>query len=770
MSHGFQGFQDYTQSSALERFVDGLERAIKELASSSTDGRGTPRSVSVTHALPFRRDAYTLTWIPCVGNPSSRSGRSGLSGRSSQSSQPDGPTVVDMVSHEVKYHDWFLPEDCIVLEPESYSRRILTSEEYHTVLSAVALALDSLDSLVGGGELAAATLPAVYIPRHDARRDACGGVRKVAVVGNRNDDAGDDRRRQTRTQWFDCDSVHGRVGEASMWMSDLGRRLDMFAGRLEGAGRDRVRRAAEAVRDCEAAGEPGIGPGIGPGTGPGLEREGVVCSSKRTYHVYRKEFVADGAGCPRDAHDVDQTQGQRQREWDAGMAWAPWVAQDDPVGGIEVDVIVNDALEDTRLALASGDCADSTASSSSPFADAVLEAERNHVRRAYRIYAMDAEHAADTGNRSFLPLQVADVSRKFLRCVDVESLDREAVCAFPVRPGVQSGRDGFAARLHACLRWYRIFLEHEHEREREGEDQRVDRNNADTDADADADADGRGALTIEDVLGESWWVARADELGVDVEPPVAEEDVQHIIQNVVASQEAWDARGVPLIDVAALHATTIPDALRGVMQVWKAFADSEALPTMGPREAMGRMIAGLFRSACAILRQSQSERVRRQVEALRCHSDPVLRDLVDRASAAAKSSGADVSPVYGVSNVLGCIEHTAAAAASLYQRLEGLDARVAQTIVEGMLSNATIDSPNVGCPLADEDVGDLARADRDKGGPVGLDGPVSIEHVIEVSDVTASGRGTVTGGAPRHRMYVNRLPNEVRVATSVTDG
>lgn len=746
MSHGFQGFQDYTQSSALERFVDGLERAIKEL----TDGRGTPRSVSVTHALPFRRDAYTLTWIPCVGNPSSRSGRS------SQSSQPDGPTVVDMVSHEFKYHDWFLPEDCIVLEPESYSRRILTSEEYHTVLSAVALALDSLDSLTGAGELAAATLPAVYIPRHDARRDACGGVRKVAVVGNRNDDTGVDMRRQTRTQWFDCDSVHGRVREASMWMRDLGRRLDMFAGRLEGAGRDRVRRAAEAVRDCEAAGEPGIG--------PGLEREGVVCSSKRTYHVYRKAFVADGAGCPRDAHDVDQTQGRLQREWDAGMAWAPWVAQDDPVGGIEVDVIGNDALEDTRLALGPGDCADSTASSSSPFADAVLEAERNHVRRAYRIYAMDAEHTTDTGNRSFLPLQVADVSRKFLRCVDVESLDREAVCAFPVRPGVQSGRDGFAARLHACIRWYRIFLEHE--LEREGEDQRVDREN-DNDAD---NADGRGALTIEDVLVESWWVARADELGVDVEPPVAADDVQHIIQNVVASQEAWDARGVSLIDVAALHATAIPDALRGVMQVWKAFADSEALPTMGPREAMGRMIAGLFRSACAILRQSQSERVRRQVDALRCHSDPVLRDLVDRASAAAKSSGADVSPVYGVSNVLGCIEHTAAAASSLYQRLEGLDARVAQTIVEGMLSNATMDSPNVGCPLADEDVDDLACADCDKGGPVGLDGPVSIEHVIEVNDVTASGRGMVTGGAPRHRMYVNRLPNEVRVATSVTDG
>jgi len=530
----------------------------------------------------------------------------------------------------------------------------------------------------------------------------------------------------------------------------------MFAGRLEGAGRDRVRRAAEAVRDCEAAGEPGIG--------PGLEREGVVCSSKRTYHVYRKAFVADGAGCPRDAHDVDQTQGRLQREWDAGMAWAPWVAQDDPVGGIEVDVIGNDALEDTRLALGPGDCADSTASSSSPFADAVLEAERNHVRRAYRIYAMDAEHTTDTGNRSFLPLQVADVSRKFLRCVDVESLDREAVCAFPVRPGVQSGRDGFAARLHACIRWYRIFLEHE--LEREGEDQRVDREN-DNDAD---NADGRGALTIEDVLVESWWVARADELGVDVEPPVAADDVQHIIQNVVASQEAWDARGVSLIDVAALHATAIPDALRGVMQVWKAFADSEALPTMGPREAMGRMIAGLFRSACAILRQSQSERVRRQVDALRCHSDPVLRDLVDRASAAAKSSGADVSPVYGVSNVLGCIEHTAAAASSLYQRLEGLDARVAQTIVEGMLSNATMDSPNVGCPLADEDVDDLACADCDKGGPVGLDGPVSIEHVIEVNDVTASGRGMVTGGAPRHRMYVNRLPNEVRVATSVTDG
>ena len=702
MSHGFH---DYTQSSALERFIDGVERSLKELLSEETSASSTARSVSLTHALPFRKDPYILTWLP-GGSSIAGATSSPLSG-----SLPDSGSVSSahgrapwmataLVSHDVKYHDWFLPHACIIMEPDSYSRRILTNEEYHTLLSAVAVALDAL---AGSSIAETGALPPVYLPRQDARRDASGGVRKVMLAGDDTEKNGK-QTASTSTQWFDCDSVHGRVREVSAWVGDVGRRLELFAGRLHGTDRDRLCRVAEAVREGEEV---------------SICDEGVICCSKRTFHVYCK---VNGT-----SRDGRQPEGREQPRWDAQMAWAPWVMQDDPVGGVEVDMVEADGVAVAH---------EIDPLSETPFSDTVSVP---NTRRSLRIYAMDAEHAPDTGTRSFLPLQVVDVSRKFLRCVDVESLDEQAVRGFPVRPCVQSGGAGFAARLHVCLRWYRLLREHERDA--------VD-------------------LSIEDVIDESWWVARADELGVDIEPPIAPDDVTQIVESVLGSSDAWDARGVPVIDVLSLHATTIPDSLRGVMQVWSAFANLESLPTMGASEAMGRMIIGLFRAACATLRQCKSDIVRRQVAALRAASESVLRKFLELQVTGSVDCGtaneADMAPMYGISNVLGCIEHASAAVASLRQRLDGLEAQTINRLVDGMLSNAMRSCPNAGFLLTEEDVNALVCADRS--GAVGLDGPVSIEHVVEVHDRNDSSRACVT---PRHRMYISRLPNEVRIATTI---
>jgi hypothetical protein len=92
------------------------------------------------------------------------------------------------------------------------------------VISAVAVALDNL---VASGALGVEqlTIP-VYVPRHDARRDACGGLRKV-VAGEAGDGEGMRHGRPRMwTQWFECDSVHGRVEEASAWVGDLVRGLN----------------------------------------------------------------------------------------------------------------------------------------------------------------------------------------------------------------------------------------------------------------------------------------------------------------------------------------------------------------------------------------------------------------------------------------------------------------------------------------------------------------------------------------------------------------
>lgn len=763
MSHGFH---DYTVSSAFERFVDGVERALTELLSSppcSTGGSQgltrtvVPRSVSVEHSFPFRKDAYALTLLP------------GRDGEASSARLVTGYGAVDFVSHASKFHDWFLPGDCIVLEPESYSRRILTSAEYHTVISGVAVALDNLlpSDALGAHQL---TIP-VYVPRHDARRDACGGLRKV-IFGEADDGRGlATGRKCTRTQWFECDSVHGRVDEASAWVGGLVQRLEMLAARLHGVDADRMRAAIDQMVDASLSGED---------VATALAQRGIMCASKRTFHLYRKSGRSNGQGDGDARVDnegsalaVTASDGDWDGAgmcWDRGMIWAPWVSQDDPVGGVEADVLEVDGsvgcgLE--RVERVEG----VEESTSMPFAAAVASGipGSQHVC----LFAMDAGHTSDTGDRSFLPLQVEDVSRKFLRCLDVESLEEGDMHGFPVRPEVQSGRDGFAARLHACLRWYRMLRLHEME---EGQARGV-----------------HERLCMDDVLGNAWWVARAEELGVEVESAVAREDVAVILENAASSLDTWESRGLRAMDVVALYSATIPESLRGVLQVWKACVDvgmatqghqdegiGDMMLALEPSRAMIHIFIGLFRAALAVLAQSSSGIVRRQVNALRDCSERLLEDLVN-ITRNSSDIDASLSPLYGISNVLGCIEHTAAAAASLHQRLAGLpcgEEDMKSRIVEGLITNAIGHSPNVGHALLSDELEALVVAD-DQGDSIGLDGPVSIEHVIEIvgdshdgvcaTNVTDATKATVAAKAPttRHRMYVSRLPSEVRIATSI---
>lgn len=344
---------------------------------------------------------------------------------------------------------------------------------------------------------------------------------------------------------------------------------------------------------------------------------------------------------------------------------------------------------------------------------------------------------------------------------------------FPVRPEVQSGRDGFAARLHACLRWYRMLRLHEME---EGQARGV-----------------HERLCMDDVLGNAWWVARAEELGVEVESAVAREDVAVILENAASSLDTWESRGLRAMDVVALYSATIPESLRGVLQVWKACVDvgmatqghqdegiGDMMLALEPSRAMIHIFIGLFRAALAVLAQSSSGIVRRQVNALRDCSERLLEDLVN-ITRNSSDIDASLSPLYGISNVLGCIEHTAAAAASLHQRLAGLpcgEEDMKSRIVEGLITNAIGHSPNVGHALLSDELEALVVAD-DQGDSIGLDGPVSIEHVIEIvgdshdgvcaTNVTDATKATVAAKAPttRHRMYVSRLPSEVRIATSI---
>ena len=829
----FQGFQDYTVSSTFERFVSDLEGCITDAMLSSMSKSGGIKDstaarkhvcFNLTHGFPFRREKYVLTWVP-------------YDERQTMSQYPG-----------VKFHTWFTPEDCFILEPDSYSRRILSEQEYHTILSAVSVALNNLK--------AHGSCPCecpIFIPVFDALRDAYGGI----------------RIRRDCVQRFQCDSLHGRVHVASEHLGELRHRLGMMSMVL----RDYD---AEYSAVCEDAVEHGM-------------IDGLDCVTTMTYQLYN-----------------NSDHGTEDMNMVGSLVWAPWAHQDDPVGGVEVDVVYNDWDNQSTADILDGS---SSIVNGSPC--------------KWVLHAMDVDHAPDTGERSFLPLQVVDVSRKFLQLIDVCSLQKEEMLSFPVKPSVQSGRESFSSMLHQLMQW-RLMVQED---------------------------DIRGTC-MDDLTTDEWWIGHVYESEVDPG------DIERIVENVLGDDDAHhvlddDEHGVgrscrpgSLFERFVLHAT-IPDSLRGIAQLWKSFvrklrhehwereeyiphvtdscvessvmtcsvarglgmlnycitlcrrkthdtdssiedqrgtlgisllerpdvkvtvpvtwtipegalfglggvddvdsaddraavyknmlkSDMEAfkavnngctfsdfirwysprdwdeseqkmskrmagdstwsktwnlatptpahqqeslfdpvkkgeqilhyLETIQPEVLLSQICLCLFSASCCIIRRTQSQIVRQQIASLISVAHTVFdfESIHQSEMDGTDETGKFVSNVLGLVNTLSCIECTAAAAISLHQRLGGINEALRDKIVDGMIKSAI--SNGSGYKLEASEAAILADAQPRNLG-ISFDGPISIEHCITITDSTNENGNEM----PLHRLFINRLPRELRTATCITE-
>ncbi|KAI8112460.1 hypothetical protein M9434_003783 [Picochlorum sp. BPE23] len=778
-----EGFHDYTVSSTFEKFVAVLEAAMLNCVKK---GVGRKRVVVLPHGfVEWRKEDYVLTWYDAAQRVDDKE------------EEHEASSVWPIQSYPVKFHEWFFPEAFFLIEPDSYSRRILHDQEFSTVMSAVCVAMNALKA----SRHDAVCRHPVYVPKHDARRDAYGGVR-VSRDG---------------LQRFECDSIHGSVGNGIEYVSEMENRVALLMSRVP----------------------------------HGCSCDVPLCWTRMTYQVYQD---TDREG--------DHIEGDVK--WDSDMPWGPWARLEDPVGGVDVDVLHMDGNE------------------------ALGDAKR------MRILAMASDHAPDSGKRSFIPLQVSDVSRKFLQCENICHPDRrDEIMRGPPVPSVPGS---FSATLRVFLEWIKIA----------------------------EDVDNMSCLASED-----WWVDHAERYEMEVDLG----DVEKLVDMT------FDDSGENVFERFTLHAT-VPDSLRGLAQLWKQFlkrvryeywerdckvphvpedhaaccpivrslgslnysmsqvnlrqmdtdtdeawvvetldmtqlknpnvqirvpvtqslthssmeglgvhepdsvarklvfenmllSDMEAfkfvnkgcefedfirwyspkdwdndamqlshrmsgdcvwtrawekaqprplsqqhkslfdpkgrgeqilhqLETMRPQDLICQMFVSLFSSACSILSDAypyDGQVVRDQVEVLKTWSHEVLE--ID-SMGVSHSLAAKASDMSGLVNMLRCLEHNVSAAVSLDQRLEGIESTVRRRFVNGMIESAL--NNRQGYELNKEEVRVLVDC-ANVGGHFSLDGPISTEYSVEMTDADS---GSIESRV-KHRLFISCLPGELRMATAIHD-
>lgn len=230
--------------------------------------------VLLAHGLPFRSEKYVLQsfeYPTC--EPDELRGR-----------------LWKIQNHGMKLWDWFLPENCIVLSPDSYSGRVLEKEEYNTLLSAISIALNELQASKGSKDFC---IPLVFIPVFDALRDAQYGIgiRSGSVLR------------------FESDSIHGRISENHELNTAPGW-FKLFAQQLGDRDPESARCCQDILNDLKFYG------------GADLP-ENVRCWTRRVYQLYQEDEKNHGRQTGEDEGHGD---------WDSDLPWYPWAHQVDPIG------------------------------------------------------------------------------------------------------------------------------------------------------------------------------------------------------------------------------------------------------------------------------------------------------------------------------------------------------------------------------------------------------------------------------------------------------
>ena len=491
--------------SGIRRLVQGMELRRSANLQNYEEWiyeKGIPGDrVLLAHGLPFRSEKYVLQSFEYP------------------TCEMDGMAALWKIqNHGMKLWDWFLPENCIVLSPDSYSGRVLDKEEYNTLLSAISIALNELQASKGSKDFC---IPPVFIPVFDALRDAQYGIgiRSGSVLR------------------FESDSIHGRISENHELNTAPGW-FKVFAQRLNDRDPESARCCQDIFNNLKIYGNADL-------------PENVRCWTRRVYQLFQEDEKNHGRqGGEHEEHG----------DWDLGFPWYPWAHQVDPIGtcgnfvcillmmlsavgekrntikldrrtnnnagGIELDVLTGPL---TSLRVDSIECDE-------------LDQNLQEVSE-YKLIAMDSDHEPDVGGRSFLPLQVVEVQRRFLQCIDISRFEDAQLLRCPFMKGEQSGRDSLSAKLHNLLKWYKVVC------------------NADT---------------ISSLLYDEWWIENAEYFAIGLDS----EEVQHSIQSIFSSNEfrkqksgghlGKSAPAGSLLENLALL-MLVEDSARIVAQLWVQF-------------------------------------------------------------------------------------------------------------------------------------------------------------------------------------------------------
>ena len=402
---------------ATRRFVASLETVLRlikskdSLSSSST----VPFRAKVEHKLPFRNETYTI-----------RVHRAIQSLADSWLQRKNWP----LEDQPHKLQEWFLHASCLELFPNSHSGRILDTEEIQTLLSAAAAALTHL------------RLPWIlFLPVHDALRDAYEGIclKQNSYLKPKNISC-----IPCDLIRFEADSIHGR---ALPWdRTTPSSLLLLFAGRLR-------RHAPNAAAVCDSLASCILHSyetfDMDEKTFDDIHEmcrhigvDVVLHATRRCYQLPLLSLVDDEisslSGSSKDNEATEDHYDANQRKisdvasadselelvvdtWDEDASWRPWAAEDDPIGGLELDALWTRCLPKDISQLAQEEARlnkmlnlDVHTSASHQETDASADFGNPSTADAWRITMVPRDYIPDSGHRGILVLQVVDQRRQFL--------------------------------------------------------------------------------------------------------------------------------------------------------------------------------------------------------------------------------------------------------------------------------------------------------------------------------------------------------------------
>lgn len=436
------------------RLIAAIENSIRhvitkdlpqrtELTFGSAAGSKLPATYTsrLAHKLPFRSESYILSLHLPPPDPNAPLAPPFTSSPlQSLSSWPLG-------DQPHKLQEWFVAGPCLILSPDSYSGRILEEEEAHTLMSAGAAAISHL------------RLPwPLFIPVHDALRDAYRGVAMAQPHGS--------------VVRLESDSTHGRSYPQEL--TQLSGQLTAFASRLKWHAPAAAAVCAELAVAMEphehlspipisdqslAAAANAVAPDpLFRSSGASLTAYWAV---RRCYKVVAHlpgEFV--GAWETGSVSAFSQVSTRDEMElvidtWDEDAVWRPWAAEDDPLGGLEVDALWKVPLRNsstTGAATAVGVTSAGDGSYQTNTYHAVSNAAPPlRSATAWRLAALRRDYTPDTGRRPLILLQAVDQRRRFLRLQSIVEVPDEALHTLAPPQDALPGATSFAAMINAMV-------------------------------------------------------------------------------------------------------------------------------------------------------------------------------------------------------------------------------------------------------------------------------------------------------------------------------